>query len=327
MSGREAIETGEVAEFAGDFLDASAAYQSAVGDPDPLVVIDARFRLGRVAWRQGRYEEAVREYEQARAIAVRTGNNELRARVENGLGVVHHARGELAQARASYAVALDLTSDELQRARVMLNLGAVANIEGDFAVARAHYVRSLAIFQQTGFTRGEVSARHNLGMLDADEGRWEAADESYARSLTLLEALNDRQGIASVLLNRSELSCARDRYDEAVGMCDLAISIFAEVGDEVGRGEALRWKGHALGRLARYAESDAALTDAIRIARRAQIKLLEAEASRALAATKGAQGDREAARRLLASALALFDQLGAQPDVDAVRAELSAILG
>src|SRR5215470_15023116 len=101
MVGAEAIAKGEAPELAGDFLDASAAYESALGDEDPLVVANAHFHLGRVRWRQSRYDEAVSHYEKARATAVDHGAHELRARIENGLGVVHHARGEMAQARAA----------------------------------------------------------------------------------------------------------------------------------------------------------------------------------------------------------------------------------
>jgi tetratricopeptide (TPR) repeat protein len=325
MSGRDAIGLGEAAELAGEYLDASAAYQSATDDPDHLVVADAHFHLGRLSWRQGRFDEAVLQYDLARKIAVQYADPELRARVENGLGVVHHARGELAQARASYAVALELAVDETQRGRVLLHLGAVANIEGDFASARAHYARSRAIFQHTGFTRGEVSALHNLGMLDADEGRFDEADQAYRRSLELLETLQDRQGIATVLLNRSELSCARLQFDDAVSMCDLSISVYDEIGDEIGRGEALRWKGHALRMLTQFADAEIALQDAVRIARRSQIKLLEAESSRELALTRLGQGSPESAAKLLTRALQLFEELGARRDASAVRLELAAI--
>src|SRR5689334_15008124 len=135
MVGAEAIVKGEASELAGEFLDASAAYESALGDDDPIVVADAHFHLGRVRWRQSRYDEAASHYEQARTAAVDLGANELRARIENGLGVVHHARGEMAQARAAYRVALDLAADTTQRGRILLNLGVIANIQGDYEEA------------------------------------------------------------------------------------------------------------------------------------------------------------------------------------------------
>ena len=83
-------------------------------------------------------------------------------------------------------------------------------------------------------------------MLHADLEEWDEADEAYKRCLELCEAQGNKQMIANVLLNRSELSCARERYGDAVASCDLALSIYSAIGDEVGRGEAMRWKGHAL---------------------------------------------------------------------------------
>ncbi|HEY4217484.1 MAG TPA: tetratricopeptide repeat protein [Gemmatimonadaceae bacterium] len=293
MSERDAITVGEAAEQAGNYLDASAAYSAALTDDDESVVADAQFHLGRVSWRQGRYDDAVSHYEAARQIAMRRDDDELRARVENGIGAVHHGRGAYAQSRASYGVALDLAKDETQRGRILLNLGAVANIEGDFESARAHYTKSRAVFQRTGHKRGEASALNNLGMLNADEGRWVDADDAYRRCLELLESLKDRHGVASVLLNRSELDCARGESTAAIASCDLALSIYTDVGDDAGRAEALRWRGHALQQLARFAEAERALTDALRIAKRLQIDPLEAEITQDLAeaAAQRAQAD------------------------------------
>jgi tetratricopeptide (TPR) repeat protein len=326
MSGREAITVGEAAELAGNFLDASGAYTAALADGDELVVADAQFHLGRVSWRQGRYDDAAAHYEAARQIAMRLNDDELRARVENGIGVVHHARGAYAQARGSYSVALDFTTDDTQRGRILLNLGAVANIEGDFSSARMYYGKSRAVFQRTGYTRGEASALHNLGMLNADEARWVDATEAYQRCLELLESLHDRQGVATVLLNRSEVECAQGQFAEAIASCDVALSIFSDIGDDSGRGEALRWKGHALREVGRFAEADKALGEALRIARRLQVKLLEAEASWDLGRSRAAQGDVDGARGHLDRAYELFAALGARRDLADVALERDRLL-
>src|SRR5690349_1127697 len=48
MAGRDAIAAGEASELAGELLEASAAYSSAVDDPDPVIAADAHFHLARV---------------------------------------------------------------------------------------------------------------------------------------------------------------------------------------------------------------------------------------------------------------------------------------
>jgi tetratricopeptide (TPR) repeat protein len=325
MNGGDAIRSGEALETAGDFLDAAAAYQSAAASSDPLIVADAKFHLGRIAWRQGRFDEAVGAYEEARAITLAHDANELRARIENGLGAIHYARGEFAQARACYAVALELATDETQRGRVLLNLGAIANIEGDYEEARKAYQRSRLISQRAGYRRGEAMALHNLGMLAADEERWDDADEAYRRCLELLEVENDRSMIAKVLNNRVDVSTARGRYDEAVALADRALAMYVEIGEEIGRGETLRSKGNALFAANRAAEAERALHDAVRIGHRTQVKLLEAEASRDLAHIFVARGDTAGARKSLERALVLFEELGAQRELLDVRAELDQL--
>jgi tetratricopeptide (TPR) repeat protein len=327
MNGADAVRAGEVAEEAGDFAEAMAAYRTALDDPDPRVVADAHFHLGRASWRQGRFDAAIEGFGAARSIAVGLGANDIRAQAENGMGAVFYARGAYAQARAAYYVALEFTADAVMRAKILLNLGVIANIEGDLDGARGIYMRSRATFAEAGDQGGEILALHNLGMLHADRHEWDEAEEVYKRCLELCELRGNRPMIASVLINRSELSCAREAFENAIADCDLAIAICAETGDEVQRGEASRWKGHALRRMGHHALAELALRDAVRIARRTQVKLLEAEAARELATSAAARADDRLARKWYDRALTLFDDLGARRESAEVRAERDRLTG
>jgi tetratricopeptide (TPR) repeat protein len=325
MAGRDAIGSGEALELRGEFAEASAAYASALDDADRAVVADAHFHLGRIHWRRSRYDDAVREYDTARSIAVELGLAELRARIENGLGVVHHARGEYSDARTCYNTALGLTSDDVQRGRVLLSLGVVANVEGDFDTARSYYTQTLDLARRTGYARGEALAEHNLGMLAADLEQWDAADAAYRRCLELCEGIGDRQMIANVLVNRSEVHCGRRRFDDAVADCEEALGVFVNLGDEAGRGDALRWKGHALHDIGRTDESESVLGQAIEVAKSAGVPLLEAEASFDLGLRCADRGDMAQARKWLNNALTTFNTLCANRDADAVRVALSGL--
>jgi len=325
MTGPDAIRAGEAAEQGGDLVLAAAAYQSALDHSDRSLVADAHFHLGRVAWRQGRYDDALSAYTKARSLAVESDSTEVRARVENGIGAVHYARGEYAQARAAYGVALELTAEPSLRAKIVLNLGVIANIEGDLEDARDHYQNSRALFREARDLAGEALTLHNIGMLHADLEEWDEADEAYKRCLELCEAQGNKQMIANVLLNRSELSCARERYGDAVASCDLALSIYSAIGDEVGRGEAMRWKGHALRHMGQLDQAERTLHEAARVAHRTQVKLLEAEATRDLAAVHRARGDAFGATKHVERALELFTSLGAQREVDELASELKTL--
>ena len=325
MMTRDDIRAGEDAERRGDLAEAARAYERAAEQQVPAVRADALFHLGRIAWRTGRYEDAVRRYEQARALAQDAGDEETRARSENGIGAVHYARGAYAQARACYASSLELTKDDSLRGKILLNLGVIANIEGDFEDARQKYRRSLETFDRAGDESGRALVLHNLGMLHADQERWDEADEAYSRCLEICERQGNRPMVANVLLNRAELLCARGDLDAAVAHADRALAIHTEVGDAVGRGEALRWRGDAYRRLGRREQAERSLREAVRIAQQHGVTLLEAEASRELASVREADGDAAGAVKWLERARKGFVTLGAQRDLAAADAEMARL--
>ena len=316
-----AITAGEAAEARDDFVQATAAYLELTQNADPVIVGEGHFRLGRVSWHQGRYEQALAAFEQARTLARDGGNGDLEARAENGVGTVYYARGEYAQARASYQVAMDRTSDPVLVGRSMLNLGAIANVEGDLEKALWHYQRAHHLFRDHGDRASECLALRNLGMLYAERDEWEAAGDAYEQCLKLYEVLGRRTMIPMVLLGQAEVYIAKGAYDRAIRACEVSVAISEEVGNEVGRGEAFRWLGDAQRKAGNAEAAERALTEAVLIARRFRVKVLEAEACREMWELNRANKPVEAAP-WRARALGLYRQLGAEREVAALEAEI-----
>lgn len=312
------IASGEAAELRGDYLSAAAAYDTLTDHADPGVQADGFFRLGVVAWKQNRFAIAMKCYVRARDLARQAERRDVEARAENGIGAVHYARGEYTQARASYRVALDLTTDSVLRARFLLNLGVLANIEGDLDSALEHYLRARALFRDHHDERSEVLALHNLQMLHADRREWEDAEQTSQEALVLLERLGDRTTIAQVLRDRSEVLAAMGQMLEAVRHCQLATSIFTELGNEVERAESERLRGRYLRLSGLLDDAERCLVEAYRASKAFRAKLPEAEASRELAALYRARANGAEAERWRARAIKLFEELGAQREVAAL---------
>lgn len=325
MDVEDALTAGHAAEDAGDLVGAAAAFASLVAHEDPRVVATAKLHLGRIAWRRNEYDGALLLCEESRAIAMRLGDQDLRARIENAMGVLHVAREEYAQAKAAYVVALDLTKDTVTRAKIALNLGVIANIQGTLDVARRHYAHSLALFREADDERGAALALHNIGMLHSDLGEWDEADEAFRNALALLEHQGNREMIANVLVNRSEVMYGRGQVQDAIAMCDRAKAVYAEIGDELGRGEALKWKAHGLRLLGRHGAALSALNEAVRIAQRSGTQLLEAEATRELARVYKSDNRPREALTAFTRALEMFRALGATRDVSDLEAELKRV--
>ena len=316
---------GEDAERRGDLVAAANAYTAAAASADMRVVAAATFRLGRVSWRQGRFDDAMHHYERARSLASLLSDDELVANVENGVGALHCERGAYVQARASYLVAIERTGTPALRGRILLNLGVLANITGDLDEARTRYAKSIAEFEEASDEEGLALVHHNLGMVHADHGDWPAAAESYDKALAISERLGMRQMVANVLLNRAEVLCARNRPGDAVASSERALALFAELGDQAGRAEAHRWKGRALMQLADANGAKEFLQEAVRLATQLGTPLLEAEASRDLGELALALDDHAGARTWLKRALEGFETLGARLEITAVRELLSKL--
>jgi tetratricopeptide (TPR) repeat protein len=199
--------------------------------------------------------------------------------------------------------------------KIILNLGVIANIEGDLDVAHANYEEAFQLFERHGDRQSAALALHNRGMVEADQQRRDDADRSFLAALDLATLEGSAEMVARSLVNRSEVLVARGEAREGVDHCDRALALFAEQGDEIGRGEALRWRSRGLRELGDLAGAERSVAEALQIASRCGARLLEAETARELGEVKLAQGSRDAARRYFDRALALFRELGSRREI------------
>ncbi|MEP7067200.1 MAG: tetratricopeptide repeat protein [Gemmatimonadota bacterium] len=326
MSDHEmALAEGDEAEKRGDLSAAVTAYRRLSTSELPAAVAQGLFRQGRVAWKQGRLDDALELYERARASAIELGDDDLRAAVENGVGSVFCQRGIFTQARASYAVASELAVSASLRGRIQINIGALSLLMGDVEEARASYERAVEILDTVNDEEALMLALHNLALAHAEEQDWDAAEVSFERCLGLAEKRGDRSVVAGALLNQAELRCEAERYPEALERSEKSLGIFGELEDESGRAAALRVQGEIYRKIHQLEEAEPRLKEAIRIAGRLQLLTLEAEAARELGMVKAGRGDVTSATKWLRRALARFSLMSADDQMHAIEEQLQAL--
>src|SRR6266540_1766299 len=185
-----------------------------------------------------------RSYEVARQI----GNDLLAAEALNTLGGLHLAGGSLEDARTMFLQTLELggSSREL-RARVEQNLGILANIQGELDEALLRYGRSLEAYRDSGDQHGCAIAFHNLGMVSADLGVFDEAEVDVARqrfenakqngedALALFDQLGARgpkagayRVIGMVYRETGRLALAESRLRSAIELAVAAGSVLNE---------------------------------------------------------------------------------------------------
>jgi putative nucleotidyltransferase with HDIG domain len=225
-------------------------------------------------------------------------------------------RGALEEAEATLRAALELggRSQEL-RARIEQNLGILSNVHGDLDGALEHYAGSLDAYRRAGNEHGCAIAYHNLGMVCADRERWEEADRYFTESLKLAEAFGDLHLQALCLLNHSEVHLARQHFDQAKRSAEAALAMFDQLGAELDKADSYRLIGMVYRETGRPALAESRLKAAIELAARTGSLLSEAEASRELALLYQGMGRNQEALSLLNAAHALFSRLDARVEL------------
>ena len=303
-----------------------SAVAAAEGSGERTVLAEALRRLAVMHHHRNDATRARALCERSRDVAVEAQHPLLAAEALNVLAGFEFEAGEIPSARDTFRRALDLGGDVLElRARVEQNLGVLANTQGDVAAALSHYQRSLDACRTLGDEKGCAIAYHNLGMLSADRELWDDADRYYAQSIAIAESIGDVHLRGLCLLNHAEVHLARQRYDTARHSAETALGIFDQLGARLDKADAYKVIGVVFRETGRHALAESRLRAAIDHAVSTGSVLSEAESSRELARLFQAMGRNQEALTLLNSAHRLFGRLDARRDlvdVDAKRANL-----
>src|SRR5438309_11050207 len=160
-----------------------AAIVAAERAGEHLVLAEALRRLAVVRHRRGDSADARELCRRSHAVSRHAGDTVLAGEALNTLGGIDLETDAIADAREHFLRALELGGQSRElRARVEQNLGILANIQGDFDEAVARYRRSLAAYRACNDAHGCAIAHHNPGMASADLQQFDEAEHYYQQS-------------------------------------------------------------------------------------------------------------------------------------------------
>src|SRR6266568_4986037 len=213
------------------------------------------------------------------------------------------------------------------RARVEQNLGVLANIQGDLDEAITRYARSLEAYRCSRDAQGCAIAYHNLGMVSADRELFDEADRYFRESRAIAERAGDAYLQALCLVNQADVDAARQRFENARQNAETALALFDQLGAHGAKANAYRVIGVVYRETGRLALAESRLRSAIELAAGAGSVLNEAEASRELALLYQGMGRNQDALRLLNTAYRLFRRLDARVDLVHVGGKVAELEG
>jgi len=191
-------------------------------------------------------------------------------------------------------------------------MGAIANIRGRREEALSMYQLAIPAYQRLGNAAGLAQSLHNMALSFRHLGRLEQASDYEQRAMQYATECANGPLVALAWRGRAELSLLSGDARLAEVGAERAAAQFARVPDPIREADALRVVGAARLTLGRLADARSVLERALRLAREHGSRLVEGETLRVLAECFVRLGDREGARRELATAIGIFEVLGAE---------------
>jgi predicted ATPase len=223
---------------------------------DPRLLAKALASAGRIAYRQGDFEQARHCYTESLSAAREAGDDSAIGQALSDLGGIAREASDHSRAEQLYAD----SADALRRAGNIVRLGTVLNNSavlclgrGEIARARELAEEALALQDESGDKEGRIFTVFTLGRISLGEGRLDEAARRLHESLTLAREVGYRDVRAYCLLAIAELMLRRGDANLAGRLGGAADAILESIGitrqsdDEAARDGLLTGVEQALG--------------------------------------------------------------------------------
>src|SRR5688572_20182116 len=182
-----------------------AAISTAERSGERAVLAEALRRLAVVLHHRNESARARELCQRSFKVAGELDNDVLAGEALNTMGGLALRTGAMEEARGHFnqALARGGQSREL-RARLEQNLGILANIKGELETAVSHYERSVEAYLATNDEHGCATAYVNLGIAHTDLRQYDWADSYFGKSFEIAERAGDAHLQGMCLVNHAE---------------------------------------------------------------------------------------------------------------------------
>jgi eukaryotic-like serine/threonine-protein kinase len=198
------------------------------------LVADARVLEGGSLTRQGRGDEAMPLFEEARAIYDAAGDRGGVARTLNNMGAAFTDGTARDRAAPLYeeglAIAREIGNQDLI-ARFLNNRAILARRAGDLQASLAMNQESLSIRREIGDKTNAATSLNNIGNVLLDLGDFDGAARNYEESADISREIGDRRGLSRALRNAAESLMQRGEIARARTLNEEALAIRRGIAD------------------------------------------------------------------------------------------------
>ncbi|HXZ04832.1 MAG TPA: AAA family ATPase, partial [Ktedonobacteraceae bacterium] len=236
---------GDLYTLLGEYRSAIKSYETAAALCSPTALAHVEHKLGNVYERLGEWDLAESHYETTLHIFEQAGSEGERAKVYADWSLAAHHRGQIERAIHLAKQSLDLAEyaqDTRALAQVHNILGILASKQQGPGEAQHHLEQSLVLAEGLNDMSVRIAVLNNLALVCKSYGEIERAIGLTQDALALCESQGDLHREAALYSNLADLYHENGNAEIAMSYLKRSVSIFAEIGVEVGVMRPEIWK-------------------------------------------------------------------------------------
>jgi DNA-binding SARP family transcriptional activator/Tfp pilus assembly protein PilF len=236
---------GDLYTLSGEYSNAIKSYETAAALCAPTALVKVEHKLGNVYERLGEWDLAESHYETTLHIFGQVGSEGERAKVYADWSLAAYHRGQIERAINLAKQALDLAEvaqDTRALAQVHNILGILASKQQRPEEAQHHLEQSLALAEELNDMSLRIAVLNNLALVCKSYGEIDRAIALTQDALALCESQGDLHREAALYSNLADLFHENGNAEAAMSYLKKSVSIFADIGEEVGTMRPEIWK-------------------------------------------------------------------------------------
>jgi serine/threonine protein kinase/tetratricopeptide (TPR) repeat protein len=174
-------------------------------------------------------------YEQALALARKTGDKKATARELGNIGLIYIQQGDVATGKKMYAEALDdfrEIGDKQGMEVTTSNTGEIFYDEGKLGAALAEYKDALVLAREVGHKSSEAIAIQDMGDVLTEEGDLPGAMQLYQQAIGIQREIDDKSYYAASLLSVGKLRRQKGDSDGARKFYEESLTLRRQLGEK-----------------------------------------------------------------------------------------------
>ena len=209
---------------------------------DIAITVEVCNGQGRLAFRDGQQEQALKAYGEAETLAQHIGFKLALARCLRGKGALHDTIGKHEEAIKLFLAARELYQESESSVGVLrtsISLGRASYALASYREALLYFEEAKIQCGQGRYPNDEAEINARIGDIMLAEGRYEKAAEFYERDLQIVSLQGTERARAHALRNVGRIQRLMGNYMRAEACLQECFEGFRKLGDRRGLGRTL----------------------------------------------------------------------------------------